>query len=94
VRQCPDDGGVGVNLRKAFERYDADHNGHIDKREFEGLLRDLGVSTEPWKVNDAFRAVDTDGSNKITFDEFARCAALRCAALHCTGWSASSWVWN
>ncbi len=71
--QCPDDGGVGVSLRRAFERYDKDRSGLIDRKEFEGLLFDLGSKPAAWKVDEAFATVDTDHSGTISYDEFARC---------------------
>ncbi len=70
--QCPDDGGIGVNIRKAFHKYDLDGNGTIDRSEFEGLLRDLGSKPSAWKVDEVFSKVDTDKSGKISYDEFAR----------------------
>ncbi len=63
----------GVNLRKAFEQYDVDHNGYIDKSEFVGLLRDLGSKAIGWKLEDAFSSMDLDASGNITFDEFVKC---------------------
>ena len=72
VVQCPDDGGIGVNIRKAFRQYDVDGNGSIDRSEFEGLLRDLGSKPSPWKIDEAFATVDSDGSGKISYDEFAK----------------------
>lgn len=46
--------GTGVVRRRAFEHYDINQNGSIDKEEFVGLMRDLGGPTTGWRLDEAF----------------------------------------
>ena len=36
-------GGIGVNLKKSFDYYDADNSGSMSMSEFAHLMRDLGT---------------------------------------------------
>lgn len=57
-------------LREAFDQFDRDGNGHIDKAEFAELLEsiDPGMSDEQMEIG--FSEVDKDGSGTIEFGEF------------------------
>jgi hypothetical protein len=46
VAQAEGDGGVGVDLARAWSRYDSDGKGILDHAEFRGLLADLGAISE------------------------------------------------
>jgi Ca2+-binding EF-hand superfamily protein len=76
------DDASGVNLRKAFQQYDVDNSGFIDKSEFVGLLHDLGSKAIGWKLEDAFKAMDLDDSGNISFEEFVKCVT-RCRRRNC-----------
>ena len=67
-------GGAGdhsSDIRAAFDRFDRDHNGHIDEAEFAELVAALGVDLPPEKVQIAFSAIDVNGNERIDFGEFA-----------------------
>jgi len=49
-----DDGGIGVNLRKAFDYYDKNKNNTIDHMEFESLMTDLGQKMTTERLAEAF----------------------------------------
>eukprot|EP00753_Platysulcus_tardus_P015827 PLAT5301.1.p1 GENE.PLAT5301.1~~PLAT5301.1.p1 ORF type:complete len:1695 (-),score=549.45 PLAT5301.1:82-5166(-) len=61
----------GVSIRKAFNKYDADRSGFIERRELEALLLDLGGCAKPWMIDDALNDMDTDDSGSISFEEFS-----------------------
>jgi Ca2+-binding EF-hand superfamily protein len=58
-------------IRKTFDRYDADANGQIDLVEFRYLLDYLGADLEPAEAEVVFDAIDIDDNGLIDFDEFA-----------------------
>mmetsp|Transcript_97654 Transcript_97654/g.172992 ORF Transcript_97654/g.172992 Transcript_97654/m.172992 type:complete len:164 (+) Transcript_97654:99-590(+) len=57
-------------LKSYFKKYDTDGSGTIGKTELCSLAYDLGVHIEHEGI--AFKALDTDDSGKVTFEEFAR----------------------
>ena len=63
-------------MRVAFDSYDKDGNGVLDKNEIHDLLamnfKESGVSKKPTKqdVDDFFKQIDDDGNCEIDFDEF------------------------
>jgi calcium-dependent protein kinase len=54
-------------LRRAFDMFDADGSGDIDRKELGLMLRKLGFG---WQGTDVFSAADTDGDGKVSWDEF------------------------
>ncbi|KAK3098151.1 hypothetical protein FSP39_016670 [Pinctada imbricata] len=63
-----------ADARQKFEFYDKDRNGEIDKDELRALFIDMfpGFNRNMLDryVNDEFRAIDTDFSSSIDFNEF------------------------
>jgi Ca2+-binding EF-hand superfamily protein len=57
-------------LRREFQRFDADANGRIDEQEFSALVRSLGVNLSENRIAVAFGAIDIDASGSIEFGEF------------------------
>jgi Ca2+-binding EF-hand superfamily protein len=60
-----------LELRSHFNHVDRDGNGRIDLKEFQVLLKKLGMTRSEQVTRHAFRAIDTDDSGSIDFDEFA-----------------------
>ena len=59
------------DIRAAFNRYDLDGNGTLDRNEIEAMLREL-KKKPPTKnqLNKIFEQADTNGDGAISFDEF------------------------
>ncbi len=58
-------------LRENFEHFDYNGDGRIDAEEFSALMSALGADEPGMDFSLGFRAIDTDGSGLIEFDEFA-----------------------
>lgn len=58
------------DLRDSFEHFDRDGDGRIDIDEFEDLCRALGGEIDREHRDVGFRAIDTNRSGYIDFDEF------------------------
>ena len=60
-------------MRKLFDRYDADHDGKIDKQELGRLLKDVDIGNSftrgAW-VRGILDKVDTNADKSISWDEF------------------------
>jgi len=61
-------------LKEAFNKFDADGNGHIDRKEMKNVLLDFGLDDVGADriCNNCFEDGDFDNDNKITFDEFKK----------------------
>ena len=57
----------GAALRAAFDMFDADQSGYIDRQELSVMLRKLGFE---WQGAHVFEAADTNKDGKVTYDEF------------------------
>ena len=58
--------------RDAFNLYDKDKNGFLDKNEVSVLLLDMNDKYDMRNVDKHFNAIDTSGDGSIDFDEFVR----------------------
>lgn len=59
-----------VILRDAFDRYDSDHSGFIDKSELKRMFKEeLCQPLKDNQIDEAMRAMDKSGDGKIQFDE-------------------------
>ncbi|GLD97712.1 hypothetical protein PINS_up006402 [Pythium insidiosum] len=57
-------------LRDAFERYDADKSGSIDRNEFKRMFREeLCQPLTDGQVDEAFKVMDKSGNGLVEFDE-------------------------
>ena len=65
VRPVYDD--TGVALRNAFDMFDADGSGFIDRSELSVMLRKLGFA---WQGSHVFESADSDGDGKVSYEEF------------------------
>lgn len=59
-------------LRDEFQRYDAEHKRGLDYLEFGAFLVGMGIKLRADELSALVAVVDTDGSEVIGFDEFAR----------------------
>jgi len=57
-------------IREAFNMFDEDGSGDIDKREFYKLVQSLGLELNKKKINELIGDMDKDGSGTIDYDEF------------------------
>ena len=57
------------DLRKEFDEYDKDHNGHISIDEFEDALKKLKLTEENY--GELLHRIDKNSDNKISWEEFS-----------------------
>lgn len=57
-------------MRRVFDKFDANKDGKISKDEYTLALRTIGGKNAKSKVAKAFQLVDTDGDGFIDFEEF------------------------
>ncbi|KAK4795399.1 hypothetical protein SAY86_013393 [Trapa natans] len=57
-------------LRKVFDRFDANRDGKISQQEYKAILRALGKEAAIEEVPHIFRIADLDGDGFIDFREF------------------------
>ncbi len=67
----------GVTIEKdvclsAFNDFDVDKSGYIDKSELSLLATDLGAALDDRELESAYKQIDTSGDGKIQFEEFFR----------------------
>jgi hypothetical protein len=59
-------------VKAAFDHFDSDGSGFIDKAEFAALSSDLGEVLDDAELAGAIKAIDISGDGKISFNEFIR----------------------
>lgn len=57
-------------LREAFNIFDKDKNGNIDKEELKSVMISLGHSPDAKELDDVMAEADKDGNGVIDFEEF------------------------
>lgn len=57
-------------LKRAFDRFDTDGSGKIDRNELQSMLVKLGWNADDTKVDEMMRIADQTGDGQISFDEF------------------------
>ena len=70
--------------RLAFDHFDEDDSGELDKVEFRKAMIDSGMMPLGFEVNEMFIEADTDGNGTVSFDEYCRFVQVRsplCAPL-------------
>lgn len=58
------------DLRDAFNMFDADRSGYIDREEVRMLMKKLAQTLTEDEIDAIMEEVDTDGDGEISFDEF------------------------
>ena len=58
-------------FREAFQQFDADKSGSIDRMELKALCAWVGQSTEDSEIDEMMLLADPDGSGELDFWEFA-----------------------
>jgi len=58
------------DLRDAFNMFDADRSGYIDRDEVRALMKKLAQTLTEDEIDAIMEEVDTDGDGEISFDEF------------------------
>jgi Ca2+-binding EF-hand superfamily protein len=62
-----------ASMRKLFDRYDANHDGKLDKSELTQLLKDIDIGnalTRGVWVKGIIDRIDTNADRMISWDEF------------------------
>ena len=68
--------------RLAFDHFDEDESGELDKKEFQKAMIDSGMMPLGFEVNEMFHEADTDGGGTVSFDEYCRFVQVRRPSLH------------
>jgi Ca2+-binding EF-hand superfamily protein len=58
------------DLRDAFNMFDADRSGYIDRDEVRLLMKKLAQTLTEEEIDAIMEEVDTDGDGEISFEEF------------------------
>ena len=66
-------------FRAAFNKFDADGSGSIDKQELRLCMEELGRPISESDVDAMMQAADTDGNGSVEFSEFAAMMGKRVA---------------
>jgi len=64
-------------LKLAFDLFDADQTGYLDKSDIRSVVDKFGIKVNPKEVDDMFKEADVTGSGKIGFPEFMSMMARR-----------------
>lgn len=59
-----------AEYREAFNIFDRDGDGHIDKKELATVLRSLGHNPSSVEIDEIMKEVDTSNNGTIEFEEF------------------------
>ena len=68
--KAPVDMAKEAELKAAFECFDLDNSGTIDKDELAALMGNLGVALGDQDLGRLHAQMDTDGDGTISFEEF------------------------
>jgi len=59
-----------MEIKEAFDLFDTDKSGQIDKEELKQALKNLGIDAKNQTLTNMMNDLDKDGSGQIDFDEF------------------------
>ena len=62
--------GARVHLRRAFQSFDHDEDGEVNRTEFSGVLDRFHIAPTADVVEKIFAKYDHDGNGRLSFDEF------------------------
>ena len=57
-------------LKDAFNVFDSDHSGSIDRNELAQLMKKLGQALTDAQIDSLMEEVDANGDGEISFEEF------------------------
>ena len=66
-------------MRLAFDHFDEDASGELDRAEFRRAMMDCGMMPLGFEVESLFREADEDGSGLVDYDEGAGEASITSA---------------
>ena len=80
-KSCEDEGKAGLTfdgfvtfiqrrLQRVFEEIDIDKSGFIEGDDIKSALKRLGITCTERQINGILKGMDTDGNNKVDFNEF------------------------
>eukprot|EP01066_Platyproteum_vivax_P008937 Platyproteum_vivax@DN387_c0_g1_i1.p1 len=61
-----------VEIKEAFDLFDTDGSGSIDKEEILTAFKALGFEVDPNEIKKMIKEVDLDGGGDVGFDEFVK----------------------
>jgi Ca2+-binding EF-hand superfamily protein len=61
-----------IEIKGAFDLYDADHSESINSSEIKQLLHKLGLDSNQKEVDEMMQELDRNKDGKVTFPEFAK----------------------
>jgi len=64
------DSALDVAIKEAFERFDLDKSGLIDRQEFEKAMYTLGLRLTADQYSELFEKCDDDKSGEVDIDAF------------------------
>lgn len=62
--------GAVLEIKEAFDLFDENHNGTIERMELKQVLENCGVDADNKAIANILKDIDTNGSGDIDFDEF------------------------
>lgn len=63
---------INEAIKKIFNQFDKNKNGHIDKIELNSLSIALNDPLTPAELHDLFKNIDKDNSGSISWEEFIK----------------------
>ena len=58
-------------IKQAFNMFDEDHSGEIDKNEFRALIKSIGLKMTEKEIDDMIADMDKDENGAVDFEEFS-----------------------
>eukprot|EP00091_Calanus_sinicus_P017097 TRINITY_DN36897_c0_g1_i1.p1 TRINITY_DN36897_c0_g1~~TRINITY_DN36897_c0_g1_i1.p1 ORF type:complete len:111 (-),score=54.26 TRINITY_DN36897_c0_g1_i1:31-363(-) len=72
MKQKAQESDEDSDLREAFQIFDRDRNGYIDRNELKKVVSMLGTMLTKEEVEDFMKEADVDGNGKLDYDEFVK----------------------
>eukprot|EP00092_Neocalanus_flemingeri_P042475 GFUD01046431.1.p1 GENE.GFUD01046431.1~~GFUD01046431.1.p1 ORF type:complete len:152 (-),score=62.52 GFUD01046431.1:73-528(-) len=72
MKQKANEADEDSDLKEAFQIFDRDRNGYIDRKELKKVVSMLGTMLTKEEVDDFMKEADVDGNGKLDYDEFVK----------------------